>query len=81
MLDPLPSVQLVPSVVYCQLAPLSMLVTLTICPDVMPSLVLTPVSDARLSEGLATAVSTTTCRAGESAEVLPAASVWWTNTS
>ena len=79
-LVPLPAVQLLPPLVlYCQVAPASRPVTLTVALLVMPSPA-TPLSTASAATGDAAAVSSVKASAVELVLTLPAASVWRTMT-
>ena len=77
---PVPASQLTPPLVeYCQLAPASRPVTLTVVVLVMPSLLLLPVSAARARLGAAAAlVSMVTAPSWPLELVLPARSLWRT---
>ena len=77
---PAPASQLLPPLVeYCQLAPASRPVTLTVPLFVMPSLLLVPVSLARARPGAVGAlVSMVTAASCALALVLPARSLWRT---
>ena len=75
----MPASQLAPaSVEYCQLAPASRPITLTVPLLVMPSLLLLPVSLARARAGATAAVSMVTAASWPLALVLPARSLWRT---
>ncbi|MCY1247804.1 hypothetical protein D9M72_611690 [compost metagenome] len=77
MAEPVPATQVVPpSVLYSQVAPDSMPVTLTVGLLVMPSVAEAPVSVARTAAGAATAVSSVTASGALLALTLPAASIW-----
>ena len=77
---PVPVVQLVPPLVlYCQLAPVSRPVTLTVPLLVMPS-PKAPLSTARLRVGAAAVPSSVKLSALDAALTLPATSVWRTVT-
>ena len=79
---PLPAMKAPPLTEYCQVALVSMPLTFTTLLLVSPSLLLLPVSASRARSGVAgAAVSTTTCRAVDEAEALPAKSVCLTETS
>ncbi|MCY1241718.1 hypothetical protein D9M72_546380 [compost metagenome] len=76
-LKPVPATQVVPpSVLYSQVAPASMPVTLMVPSLVMPSVAEAPVSLAKAAPGAATAVSSVTASGVLLALTLPAASIW-----